>query len=65
MYISSFVKIGLGVEKLLGVYTCRHTHRQHCDLIILLLFFQSKESKLKIIKKTGSTRRQNSGKTGV
>jgi hypothetical protein len=44
-----------------GVHMHTHTHRQHGDLIIL----QSKESELKIFKKTGSTRRENSGKHGI
>jgi hypothetical protein len=29
----------------------RHTHRQKCDLISLLLFFQNKESRLKLRRK--------------
>jgi hypothetical protein len=47
IYISSFIKIGLGIQKLMeggGV------HREHGGLISLILFFQSKESRLKTVK---------------
>jgi hypothetical protein len=44
--IPSFIKIGSGFQKLIGGI---HTHRQHGDLISLLLFFQNKESTLKIV----------------
>jgi hypothetical protein len=43
IYISSFIKIGSGIQKLIGV-----THRQRGDRISLLLFFQNRESRLKI-----------------
>jgi hypothetical protein len=39
-YIPSFIKIGSGIQKLIGGYTDTHTHRQQCDLIILLYFFK-------------------------
>jgi hypothetical protein len=42
IYIPSFIKIGSGIQKLLG-----GIHRQHGDLISLLLSFQNKESRLK------------------
>jgi hypothetical protein len=44
--ISSFIKIGLGIQKFMGDL---QTHRQHGDLISLLLFFLNKESGLKIL----------------
>jgi hypothetical protein len=45
IYISSFKKIGSGIQKLMG-----GIHRQHGDLISLLSFFQNNESGLKMIK---------------
>jgi hypothetical protein len=36
-YIPSFIRIGSGIQKLIRGDT--QTHRQHCDLINLLLFF--------------------------
>jgi hypothetical protein len=47
IYTPSFIKIGSGIQKLIGDDTQTHKHRQHCDLISLLLFFQNKESRLK------------------
>jgi hypothetical protein len=46
IYIASFIKIGSGIQNLIrgGI----HRHRQHGDGISLLLFFQSKESKLNL-----------------
>jgi hypothetical protein len=43
IYIPSFIKIGSGIQKLIG-----RIHRKHGDLISLLLFLQNKESRLKI-----------------
>jgi hypothetical protein len=44
IYIPSFVKIGLRIQKLIrGI----HRHRQHGYCISLLLFLQNKESRLK------------------
>jgi hypothetical protein len=40
----SFVKIGSGIQTLVGD---KQTHIEHGDLISLLLFFQNKESRLK------------------
>jgi hypothetical protein len=40
--IPSFIKIGSGIQKLIG-----GTHRQHGNLISPLLFFQNKESRIK------------------
>jgi hypothetical protein len=50
IYISSFIKIGLGIQRLLGGYTHKQTPRLQGDSISLLLFFQNKESGLKITK---------------
>jgi hypothetical protein len=44
VYIPSFLKIGSGIQKLMGGNT--QTHRQHGDLLSLLLFFQNKECRL-------------------
>jgi hypothetical protein len=46
MQIPSFIKIGSGIQKL--IWRDTQTHRQHGDRISLLLFFQNKESMLKI-----------------
>jgi hypothetical protein len=46
IYIRSYINIGSDVQKLIGRNT--KTHRQRGDLINLLLFFQNKESRLKI-----------------
>jgi hypothetical protein len=43
--IPSLIKIGSDIQKLIGGI---HRHRQHGDLISLLLFFQNKESRLKM-----------------
>jgi hypothetical protein len=40
--LPSYIKIGSGIQKLIG-----RPHRQHGDLISLLLFFPNKESMLK------------------
>jgi hypothetical protein len=41
-YIPSFMKIGSGIQKLTG-----GIHRQHGDIISLLIFFQNKESRVR------------------
>jgi hypothetical protein len=46
IYIPSFIKIGSGIQKLIGVI-----HRQEGGLISLLLFFQNKERRLKQLGK--------------
>jgi hypothetical protein len=52
--IRSFIKIGSGIQKLIGAYTDterykhKDTRREQCDFISLLLFFQNKKSRLKI-----------------
>jgi hypothetical protein len=46
IYIPSFIHIGSGIQKLMEGKT--QTHRQHGDLISLLLFFLNKESRLRI-----------------
>jgi hypothetical protein len=38
IYIPSFIKIGSGIQKLIGKAT--KTHRQHGDIISLLSFFK-------------------------
>jgi hypothetical protein len=43
--IQVFMKTGSGIQKLIGGDT--QTHRQHGNRILLLLFFQNKESGLK------------------
>jgi hypothetical protein len=43
IYIPSFIKIGSGIQKLIG-QTHIQTHREYRDCISLLLFFQNKES---------------------
>jgi hypothetical protein len=43
--IPSFIKIGSGIQNLVGGFTYTQTHRQHCDHISLLLFFFSKLGK--------------------
>jgi hypothetical protein len=45
IYVSSFIKTGSAIQKLIGGYT---DTRQHGDRISLLSFFQNKESRLKI-----------------
>jgi hypothetical protein len=42
IYITSFTKMGLGIQKLIGGihrHTDTQTHRQHGECISLLLFF--------------------------
>jgi hypothetical protein len=45
IYIPSFIKIILGIQKLIGEI---HRHRQHGDLISQLRFFLNKESRLQM-----------------
>jgi hypothetical protein len=45
VYIISFIKIGSSIQRLIEGDS--QTHRQHGDLISLLLFFQNKENALK------------------
>jgi hypothetical protein len=40
IYVQSFIKIGSGVQKLIGGYTDTHTHDQQSNLISLLYFFK-------------------------
>jgi hypothetical protein len=47
IYIPSFIEIGSGIQKSLGGDSL--THRQHGDLISLLLFYHNKESRIKTI----------------
>jgi hypothetical protein len=46
IYIISFVKIGSGIQKLMGGGGGTQTHRQLGDGISLLLFIKNKESRL-------------------
>jgi hypothetical protein len=47
IYVTSFIKIGSGIQKLMGGGdTQTYTHTQQRDLISLLYFFQNKESRL-------------------
>jgi hypothetical protein len=39
--IPSFIRIGSGIQKLIRGYVEPHTHRQHGDIISILLFFQN------------------------
>jgi hypothetical protein len=48
LYTSSFIKTGSGCRKFMGD---TQTHRQQGVLIRVLLFYQSKESRLKITLK--------------
>jgi hypothetical protein len=48
IYIPSFIKLGSGIQKLIGGGGDTLTQWQLGDLINLLLFFQKKESRLKI-----------------
>jgi hypothetical protein len=43
-YIPSFIKIGSGIQKLIGLDTQKH--RQHGDLISLLILFHNMERRL-------------------
>jgi hypothetical protein len=53
IYIPSFIKIGSGIQKLVGgEYT--DTHRAG-DLVSLFLFFQNKKSRLKLVAIKGAT----------
>jgi hypothetical protein len=51
IYIRSFIKIGSGIKKFSGgdIHTNTHTHRQQGYLISLLLSFQNKECRLKMV----------------
>jgi hypothetical protein len=62
IYIPSFIKIGLAIQKLTRGELRKHTHkqtrRQHVSHISLLLFCQNKESRLRMDSKqwVGRTR---------
>jgi hypothetical protein len=47
-YIPSSIKIGSGIQKLIGGGDTQ-THGERSDLISLLLFFQNKGSRLKTV----------------
>jgi hypothetical protein len=48
IYIPSFIKIGSGIQKLMGGgYTDIQVARQHGERISLFLFSQNKQSRLK------------------
>jgi hypothetical protein len=41
IYVSSFIKIGSGIQRLIGgIHTGTHAHRQQRDLISLLYFLK-------------------------
>jgi hypothetical protein len=40
IYVPSFIKIGSGVQKLIGGHTDTYTYEQRRDLISLLYFFK-------------------------
>jgi hypothetical protein len=42
-YAPSFIKIGSGIQKLIGGDTQTHTHRQQHDLISLIYFFKGRK----------------------
>jgi hypothetical protein len=44
MYIPTLIKIDSGIQKLIGVHT--QTHREHGDLISLLIFFHNKKRRI-------------------
>jgi hypothetical protein len=47
IYVPSFIKIGSGIQQLIGGEDSQtHTHIQHGDHISLLSFFQHKECRL-------------------
>jgi hypothetical protein len=49
IYIPSFIEIGSAIQKLSGGGGGNsQTHRQHDNRISILIFFQNKESRLKI-----------------
>jgi hypothetical protein len=48
IYVPSFIKVGSAIQKLIAGDT--HTDTQKGDQISLLLFFQNKESWLKIME---------------
>jgi hypothetical protein len=49
IYISSFIKSGLDMQKLIGEINMQtHRHRQECDFISLLLGFENEENRLKM-----------------
>jgi hypothetical protein len=51
MYVPNFINIGSGIEKLIrGKYTYPQKNRQDGNRISLLLFFQDKGTRLKIIE---------------
>jgi hypothetical protein len=48
IYVPNCIKIGSGIQKLIGGDTQTHTHKQQGDLISLFLFFQNKESRCEL-----------------
>jgi hypothetical protein len=47
MYAPNFIKIGSGIQKLMGGGILIQTRREQGDLISPLVFFQNKERRLK------------------
>jgi hypothetical protein len=49
MCTPSFIKIGSGIQKLIGGYTGTQTHREHDDFISLFLFFKIRKVGQKLV----------------
>jgi hypothetical protein len=50
IYVPNFIKIGSGVQRLIGgIYRHIHTHGEQRDLISQLNFFQDKKGTLKCV----------------
>jgi hypothetical protein len=47
-YVLSFIKIVLGIQKLIGGYTHRHTESKVIKYTYLYFFFQNKDSRIKM-----------------
>jgi hypothetical protein len=47
IYVQNFIKIGSGIQPLLGEGGDTPSHRQQCDLISLICIFLNKERRLK------------------
>jgi hypothetical protein len=58
IYIPSFIKLGSGIQKLMGGGDTQ-LHRQQDDFISLFLFFQNKESRLKTVSMSGNEPRSS------
>jgi hypothetical protein len=55
IYIPSFIKVGLGIRKLMGGESWdTETHRRHGDRVNQLLFFQNKKNRLRTKSESSS-----------